>query len=72
MERAIAIEHNGRRATVSPDDPTTDAFTGTSVAGDWILRSELSDGQACPGADLPRDLSIVAEMRCSNMGGKAQ
>ena len=64
-ERPVWIEHRGKRALVSPDNPATTAFSGIPATGEWILRSPLAEGESCPSRSLPRDLTVIATMQCS-------
>ena len=66
-DREISISHAGRSATLTPQNPTTNVFAGTSPSGDWTLRSPLKPGEEC-GADLapPNLLNVSAQVRCGN------
>lgn len=61
--RRYHVVHAGRSADVTPDAPS-DAFQGVEVSGDWLLKSRLTDGEAC-GQKTPRSLMISVSAACS-------
>jgi hypothetical protein len=64
-DRDVEVVHEGRSATLTPQQPTTSAFEGTSPGGAWTLSSALRAGESCgsspPVADI---LNLSAGVRC--------
>ncbi len=67
--RSYRVSHEGVQANISPGR-STDAFQGTSIAGDWLLSSPLAPGEQCGTSTLPRSLMMDVTAQCS--GGDDQ
>jgi hypothetical protein len=53
--RPISIRHEGRTLTLDPVVPSSDAFSGTSVAGQWILDTPILATETCEAASRAPD-----------------
>jgi hypothetical protein len=69
--RPISIRHEGRDLTLDPGVPSSDAFSGTSVAGEWILDTPILATETCeapsraPDKARPPDaLGVTVLVRC--------
>lgn len=66
-DRDIVITHEGREGRVTPQNPTTTAFDGTSPGGAWTFSSPLGNGERCDGSRAPLNLlNVSAQVTCGN------
>jgi len=61
--RELHVEHAGRTATLSTGAPSS-AFEGTPLGGLWELRSPLTTDEQTTPSSRPRQLALVATIRC--------
>jgi len=67
-DRTVTLGHDGRAATLTALNPTTDTFDGTTLGGTWTVSAPLLASESCDGtAHRPTDLILVtAYARCAN------
>lgn len=66
-EREVLVTHEGRSARLTPGNPTTSVFDGTSPGGEWTLSSPLEAGESCGASPPPPNLlNVAAHVRCGN------
>lgn len=60
-DRIYEVEHSGFSATLSPGNEVK-VFSGTPIAGEWVLSTSVGDGQTC--ATVPPVLVINVVTQC--------
>lgn len=63
QNRPITVQHAGRSAAIGPGT-TSDTLAGTSISGYWELRSALTDEEMRTPSLRPKELTILATLRC--------
>ncbi len=70
--RPISIRHEGRDLKLDPVVPSSDAFSGTSIAGEWILDTPILATESCeapsraPDKARPPDaLGVTVLVQCA-------
>jgi len=61
--RSLTVQHAGRSAVIA-QGTTSEALSGTSLAGPWELRSTLSDAELKTPSRRPKELGVLATLRC--------
>ncbi len=64
QERAIQVEHSGKIALLAANGSPSDALAGTALTGSWELRSSLSPAEQANPRLRPKQLEILATLRC--------
>jgi hypothetical protein len=66
--RDIAVEHEGRQATLTSQTPKTEVFDGTKLGGPWKISAPLLPAESCDGAGQkpPRVLILTAQVHCAS------
>ena len=66
--RDIAVEHEGRQATLTSQTPKTEAFDGTKLGGTWKISAPLLPAESCDdaGQKPPRVLILTAQVHCAS------
>lgn len=65
QNRTVSVTHAGKTATIEQRKELSDALAGTPISGPWELRSPLSaDGQRNPSL-RPKELKVLATLRCT-------
>lgn len=67
-DRDVTLSHEGREVTLTAQQPSTQVFDGTKLAGTWSVAVPLLSTESCDGTgEEPPDLIIVtAHVRCEN------
>jgi hypothetical protein len=65
QHRAIKVLHAGKAVLLPADGTPLDAFSGEELAGSWELRSPLSADEQTHPALRPKDLEVLATIRCT-------
>lgn len=64
-ERELVVKHADREARLTPAQPSTDAFKGTSPAGPWTIEAALLAGEICASSDaLPHRFFLTSGTAC--------
>jgi hypothetical protein len=63
QNRSLTVQHAGRSAVIA-QGTTSEALSGTSLAGPWELRSTLSDAELKTPSRRPKELGVLATLRC--------
>jgi hypothetical protein len=61
--RTYAVEHVGKKATVSPGQ-TTDLLAGLPIAGDWVISTVLLPDESCDPPRFPNNLPVRVYTTC--------
>lgn len=64
QDRAIRVEHSGKTALLAAKGSPSDALAGTALTGSWELRSSLSPAEQANPRLRPKQLEILATLRC--------
>jgi hypothetical protein len=62
--RAIQAQHAGVTTALSSDGTPSNDFDGTALRGAWELRSSLSPDEQKFPALRPKELKVLATLRC--------
>jgi hypothetical protein len=63
-KRHIRVKHGGRTATLPADATPSAALAGTALDGAWELRSPLTLAEQQDPARRPKQLKVLATIRC--------
>jgi hypothetical protein len=66
QNRTVSVQHAGKTATVEQGKGLSDALAGTPVSGTWDLRSPLSAKEQSNPSLRPKELKVLATLRCRN------
>jgi hypothetical protein len=66
QNRTVSVQHAGKTATVEQGKGLSDALAGTPVSGTWELRSPLSAEEQSDPSLRPKELKVLATLRCRN------
>jgi hypothetical protein len=58
-DRDITIEHDGKQATFTAQNPTSSGLTGTKMVGMWRITVPLKPGESCSGSNPPTELNKI-------------
>jgi hypothetical protein len=66
--RDVTVHHEGRQATLTAQEPQTNAFDGTRLGGNWAVTVPTLPSETCESAGVrPPDLIILtADVRCGS------
>jgi hypothetical protein len=68
-DREVTIEHDGKRATLTPQNPASAVFSGSRMVGSWRISLPLKSGETCTGDTPPGGLDQIAftpSLYCGN------
>jgi hypothetical protein len=67
-DRSVSVNHEGRTAVLTTQEPTTRVFDGTKLGGTWTVSVPLIGTEKCDGTGTkPPDLVIVtAQVYCGS------
>jgi hypothetical protein len=69
-DRDVTVRHEGRQAHLTPRQPSTRIFEGTSPAGEWIMSSPLLGHERCGSTPPPPNLlNVSAVVTCGGDNG---
>jgi len=64
QSRSIAVQHDGKSVVIVPGKEPSDALVGTPLSGAWELRSRLTDEELKTPSVRPKQLTVMATLRC--------
>jgi hypothetical protein len=64
QSRVVEVQHAGKTAVLPANGAASDALNGTALAGSWAFRSPLSSDEQKNPALRPKDLEVLATLRC--------
>ena len=64
--RDVTVNHQGKQATLTAQQPSTNAFDGTKLGGSWSVTVPLLPSERCDGtgSKLPNLIILTAHARC--------
>lgn len=68
QNRPIEVEHSGKTVLLGTDGSPSNALAGTELTGTWELRSPLNLQEQANPRLRPKQLEIVATLRCQKEG----
>jgi hypothetical protein len=72
QNRPITVEHAGKSAVIVPGNEPSDALSGTPLSGAWELRSTLTDPEVKTPSLRPKELIVLATLRCRKLNGSTE
>jgi hypothetical protein len=63
--RNVKVTHGGKTASLVAGGPPSRDFEGTDLSGSWELRSPLSPEEITTPSKRPKDIRILATLRCA-------
>lgn len=64
QNRTVIVQHAGKTATIEQGKEMSGALAGTLVSGLWELRSPLSAEEQSDPSLRPKELKVLATLRC--------
>lgn len=63
LSRALMVEHGGKTAILDKDGTLSDVFANMTVAGEWTIKTLLTDAEKLDKSKIPEELKINASIK---------